>query len=204
MPTFDVFLRIHTSSRDPSETPQTWGAVKSDERVARKSIIRAPGIISIEPGSSPAEVKWYPWTNTSAISGYRKLLTSTFGILDSTTVTHTFTFPPLDAEAALEEFATDQDDIENTQIRNSTMGFQIATKHTNGGGERNIRLYTRVYHRTSGGTETLLHTEDTEIGFNITHDVWHNFAFNVTLNTHFKENERLVIKYAAEDKGVPA
>ena len=205
MASFDLFLRIQKTTRVGFIPPETYVALKSDERVARKQLIHAPaGIVSVEPGTSPSAIFWNVWNITSGISGYKQLLTSSLGAHDDTTIAHTFNFLPLDPEVALEEFATEQNDLEGTQVRNSTMTFQIATKHTWTGTERNIFVYTEIYHRTSGGAETLLKRITTNVGFNIPENVFTSFTFDVTLNTRFREDERLVIKYRAKDGGTPA
>ncbi len=200
---FDLFLGIQKSSRIEFISPLTWGGTKADERVARKGIIKAPGLIYVEPGTSPSQQTWNAWNIASSISGYKVLAQSTSGTSDLTTVTAAFSTPPL-LTLDLEEFATAQNDLEGKQVRNSTMGFQISVKHTNSGAERSVKFFTKVYHRTSGGTETLLHTQETEVALNIAEDVFHQYAFDVLLNTQFFEDERLVIKCSAEDKGIPA
>ena len=204
MASFDLFLEVHKTSRFGFDAPETYGALRYDERVPRKNLIHAPaGIVSVEPGTTPSEVVWVPWRILSGISGYDALQLTTAGVHDQASVKHTFTYPPLDPEVALQEYVTGLNDLEGKQVRNSTMTFKITTKHTHVLAERNIFVYTEVYHRTSGGTETLLKRTTTNVGFNIPENVFTLFTFDVTLNTRFRADERLVIKYRAKDGGVP-
>ena len=202
MVTFDVRLQTRGTTRFGFADDRTNGALTADQRYLRKDIIQSPAIVTIQEAQSGTTQKWFTWDlSHPSISGYKRLRFQNVGV--DTVESVTFSSPPLEGEKVFEEFATSAGDLNNIQVRNSTMTFNIKTLHTNSGAERSIKVYVKIYHRTSGGTETLLAEYTKEVGLNITEDNWHIFSESVTINQKFLVNEILVIKYSVEDKGIP-
>lgn len=201
MPSFDLKLKIVTTSKFGLAEDRTKGALTADQRVARTGIILSPGMVDVGKAQAGATTHWYAWDLASTgISGYRRLRSVRVGL--DASIDTTFTYPPLE-QHAIEEFATQAADLAGVQVRNSTMPFRIETLHTDTT-DRNCEVTVDIYHRTSGGTETLLATYVEQVVRGFTANVWQVFTEDVTLNTQFGPSERLVIKYSGEDKGVPA
>lgn len=109
-----------------------------------------------------------------------------------------------DSSCAVDEWATNTGVMDGVSINaGQTMDISIsASRNTNTSEEAHLEV--EVYHRTTGGTETLL---DTVVLANLDTDMaFHNFTgtWSVSSDQAFATDELLVIKITNDNTGVPA
>ena len=139
------------------------------------------------------------WNTSSSISGYRKFLNT--GALKNTDFDIVTSIPatgPYPEEVAIEEFATDAGALDSNYMSSYLSACRVTAMHA-GASNNRVTIRADVYHRTSGGTETLIAQGSSDAVSNTTMTA---YDFNVVLNTVFGTNERLVVKYFAQHTDV--
>lgn len=134
----------------------------------------------------------HPRTTASDISGYSKLETAngSSGTIYACNVSAPFAGI---RDCTAEEFATDAGDLDGilATSTNQTADFKAWYQRIAGAPAADIaQIILDFYHRTSGGTETLIETITRSI---TTSETQHANSFNLA-NQLFGTNERLVIK----------
>lgn len=148
-------------------------------------------VVSI-PGSITS---WRAKNANSDLAGYKKLITG-FGFELSETLTGNCNPTSGPCEVAIEEFATDAGDMDDVRSNNSTTTFRFRGRYTGTPAPGVAELRCKVYHRNTGGSETLLAWFSQAITLTTT-----NFTKEVTINKSWELNERLVVKWSAYFEG---
>lgn len=182
----------------------TWGEVIDGEvdqefftPPLRNGILGGGILNSNIPSSSGTATKWRAWHDAHAtISGYEQLRTTTQGLPSE----HSCTAQTLN-ECAIEQYATTSGDMDDVRITTlSTMDWSIRAKRDSSTSE-NSHIELNLYHRTSGGTETLM---DSVITGNLTTSfVTYTGNWSVSTDFYFAPGSFLVFKYINVNTGVP-
>lgn len=164
-------------------TGESWGVITDGEVAPTLGIgeIIEPNMVSApvmgDPGDPGTDTTRYFWDQTNAsISGYRRLRTTSTGIRTTKIVTFEDDPPELQ-EVLVDEFATSSGDMDGVSVNGSTMTWRIHCKALNTPGGASSALL-RLYHRTTGGTETLLQEVNTGPLSNAFED--HDLEFSFT------------------------
>lgn len=190
---FNATFRIFQSHKSTSVPVACQAPIIAGEVHQAAMIIQAPGHV-MEKDSNLLDViqyDWDGWDTASSIAGYRKFLISTF--LKTTNYDITVSIPdagPYPEEVAIEEFATDAGALDATVSNASTTTFSVRANHA-GTGVNRVTIRADIYHRTSGGTETLIN----QTSFGPLTTTMAQYTNSVTLNYAWSTNERLVVKY---------
>ena len=199
MADIDGFVKDVAFTRGPQGTSQTFFEVIDGEVIA--STLQPPiggrvlrTRIVANAGDS---TKWYAFHQAhSTISGYERLSTSNLGELTDEKCTAAAL-----ANCAIEEYATLAGNMNDVIINTvSTMDWSITAKKdpvsTN-----EVHIELKIFHRTTGGTETLIATIDTP---NVTTSyVIYTGTWSVSSQVTFGSNEILVGKYRNFNTGTP-
>lgn len=171
---------------------ETYGDLLFDKRPARIGAIKA-GMVHNQVADAGTEDRYVAWDINSSVGGKKKLRTATSGgKVEFSATVGTSTDNPI------EEFVTDQDELEINQVRHSTSTFSVKAKKDSETSEV-CTCGIKIYHRTSGGSYTFLGEYDTG-------DLTTSFAIytaEIEINATFKIDERLEIRYRAYNNGAP-
>ena len=197
MATLDIDIQDLTPSKFDADLPKTFVDIRDGELAAKTGIIQLGVIPVIQPAAAGTLVQHRATSTTSDIGGYRKLAGLSLGLY--TTRTTTFDGTPIPTgEQPIEEYDRSGGVIEGVESNNSTETVGVrARKVTPGAQVCKVRM--EVYHRTSGGTETLL-------GSFTTPDLTSSFANyegEVTIDQAWATGERIVLKAVGINEGVP-
>ena len=144
--------------------------------------------------------KWRALSNSSSdIAGYRLLGQINTGVRQTLTVTFSGTPIPT-GEELFDEYVTALGATNGHESNNSTTEVGIRGRKNIAGGTEVCKIRIDVYHRTTGGTETLLDSFTTP---DLTNGTYVDFAGNVTINRAWGTDERLVTKFVGINLGDP-
>lgn len=191
MASFNVYLEVIQASKFFFQTGRSLAPVTDTQR---RRIIQDVGVI--DNVQSTSTTTFYLWDTTSDITGYRYLLTATAGLRVELSVAMDDTLE-VPYEFALEEFTTQQNSMEGKNSRGTSTTFSMQAYH-DGDPDRVVKIVVEIYHRTSGGTETLITEYEETISTTST-----TYTESVTLNATWQNDERMVIKVRARDEGIP-
>ena len=104
---------------------------------------------------------------------------------------------PFPQENSFEEWSTAAGVMNGISSNGSTTAFKVEAKKA--ASPEDVWLKIRAYHRTTGGTETLL-DEDIVGPLDTTLT---QYSVNLTISQSWGTNERLVIKYRIVNNGIP-
>lgn len=156
-------------------------------------VIQPFGVIPTRtPGSSGTPVNRFAKSNAHAIDGYRSLLGGGF----RGTFNDRFNTAQTNQTILIEEYATDAGDLDGVEVNGSDTDWVVSAKRS--GTTEDAAIEIRFYHRTSGGTETLLATAETT---NLTTS-FVTYTGMVNFTQSFGMNELLVVKFYIHNKGV--
>jgi len=197
MATITGIVRDHTTNKSFIETAITRIDFKDGElaRSVAVGVIRSPGVLPHgTAGSAGSTLIRNAKGTASDIGGYRDLQ-STAGVgfrSDRSAIAQT------NQTILIEEYATDAGDLDGVNVTGvSALNWQVEARRAFSSIEDAV-IEMRWYHRTAGGSETLLDTQETT---NLTTS---NATYNGTasITTSFATNERLVWKFFIHNKGV--
>lgn len=139
------------------------------------------------------------WSTASGISGYRKfLITGATKTTDYDIVVSIPASGPYPEHVAIEEFATDAGAMDGYAINAVATSCRVTAMHA-GSSSNRVTIRADIYHRDSGGTETLIAQGSSDVISNTTMTA---YDFTVVLNKKFETNDRLVAKYIAQHTDV--
>ena len=198
MASLDIEMRDITRTKFAFDTAQSFTNIRDGEVVSSMGIIQPVGIIPVPSAGSAGTLKKHIAENlASDIGGYRKLTALTVGALGILKVT--FAGSPIPTgEQTIEEYATAAGIMDGIESNNSTAEAGVQARKVPDGEEVN-KVRVEVYHRTTGGTETLL-------GSFTTPDLtgsFVNYTGDITINRSWGTNERLVVKFIGINLGDP-
>lgn len=146
---------------------------------------------ALQPGDISAAVPIFMFSATNSdISGYESMPSLnlyTAGAEANNGGTAASTTP-----AIMEEFATNVGFPNLTLIPSGTVTIHFETQKS--AGANNYYVYTELYKRTSGGTETLLGTSDTTSPSAVNTRVQQDMTIELASNTSLNATDRLVAK----------
>ena len=178
-----VTIMIENTTHDVAKFPVV------DSGVAGAGYVVQPGVLQPPvAGSSDVTTNFYARTTASDIAGYRKLLTANANT--STEYSGSCTPPPTDAcSFAIEEFATDAGAMDGITMTAETVTVRYRAKKSAGVDPSHVTV--ELYHRTSGGVETLItSTDSADLGTS-----YANYTWSPTITKSWGTNERLVVKF---------
>ncbi len=182
-------------------TPESYTQVRDGEAAAKTGIIRPTGILPvIQAANAGTLATWNAFENAHAdIAGYRLLAGILTGQFKQLRVTFVGDPAIPTGEMIFDEWATTAGAMDGVESNNSTVTASIRGRKTVPGTEE-CKIRIDIYHRTTGGTETLLDsftTPDLTSSFA-------NYTGDVTLDGSWADDELLVAKCTAINLGVPA
>ena len=197
MASLDIEIQHINSSKFGFEAPKSYVNIRDGAVAGSMGIIQL-GIIPVPSASVGGTLRKHTATGISSdISGYRKLIALSSGIFITEKVT--FTGSPIPTgEQTIKEYATDAGVMDGIESNNSTVEAAVRARKVPDATEVN-KVRVEVYHRTTGGTETLL-------GSFTTPDLtgsFVNYTGDVTINRSWGTNERLVAKFIGINLGDP-
>jgi hypothetical protein len=180
------YTQIEYTLGDVAKHPITNSAVAG----TLKGIIQRGVLPKKIGGSSAVTTNWYARATASDISGYNTL--STTNSNDNTVYTCNFMGGSLCPCAAV-SFATDAGAMDGVNSVNETTTHRVRAKYALGTqhclGSDGL-IIVDVYHRDTSGTETLIGS-----GRAIITTSYSTVTINMTINSSWATNERLVVKY---------
>ena len=198
MASLDIEIQHINSSKFGFDTGRTYVNIRDGAVAGSMGIIQPVGIIPVPSASVGGTLRKHMAVGTlSNIGGYRKLTALAVGIFVTEKVTFTGTPIPT-GELTIEEYATDAGVMDGIESNNSTVEAAVRARKVPDATEVN-KVRVEVYHRTTGGTETLL-------GSFTTPDLtgsFVNYTGDVTINRSWATNERLVAKFIGINLGDP-
>ncbi len=133
----------------------------------------------------------------SDIGGYLKLEESINYKANSDQVVASTNAGPYPELTNFEEFSTDAGLMDGIDGNGSTTAFRIQAKKASS--TEDIFMRIKAYHRTTGGTETLL--DEVDVGPLDT--TLTEYTGDLTTTASWGTNERLVLKYVIVNNGIP-
>ena len=199
MATLDIEIMDIKRSKIVFDPATSYVKIRDGAVVGSTGIIQPVGIIPVPSVGSAGTLKThFAEELASDISNYSKLTVLTAGERRIQKVT--FTGSPIPTgEQTIEEYATDAGVMDGIESNNSTVEAAVRARKVPDATEVN-KVRVEVYHRTTGGTETLL-------GSFTTPDLtgsFVNYTGDVTINRSWGTNERLVAKFIGINLGDPA
>lgn len=140
-------------------------------------------------GGSPITTNWYARQNVSDISGYLRLRNANSNDLYVATCV---TDGEVDADLPCEEWSTDAGDLDGVTMTAETVSILTRARWIKVGAPPNplsVTAMWELYHRTSGGTESLI----TSWSHALTTS-YQNFSSSKTITKAWGTNERAVLK----------
>ena len=198
MASLDIEIMDNKRSKVVFDDAKSYVKIRDGEVAGSMGIIQL-GVIPVPSAGSAGTLKThFAEELASDISNYSKLTVLTAGERRIQKVT--FTGSPIPTgEQTIEEYATDAGVMDGIESNNSTVEAAVRARKVPDATEVN-KVRVEVYHRTTGGTETLLGsftTPDLTGGFV-------NYTGDVTINRSWGTNERLVAKFIGINLGDPA
>lgn len=195
---FNVYLQVLDGSKFIFASDYTYGKITNSNRNKLKRIIHHGGMVPKSQGTTTGSTTtWKAWFDASDISTYKKLKTNDGIGLDITFTGLTTTNPPYPQYTSSQYFATDAGNMNGVQSNTVTNTFRIYCRADAGMGLEQVFCECYVYHRTTGGTETLL--TNFEVGpITIVNAVYDT---DVTITSQFDTNERIVFRYRFRNDG---
>lgn len=199
---FNAELRILQEVKLGSVGATPTAARTPDIAETRKvGIIGAPGVLMVKHVlGSTVTSNWIAYSNSSDISGYRLLRSTTssnnldllYGMDD------TPASPP--EYSVLEEFATASGDLVNVLV-NSSVTFDVTCRKS--GSSADVFIEGYVYHRDAAGTETDIGGGDIFTAIGALSTTMTEYNSTITIAQRWNGTERLVYKLRFRNEGVP-
>lgn len=200
MASLTISIQDQETSKLLPVAAKTFARIQNGQVFPRTGVIHPTGIIPVPRAAVAGTTLFRSARDTASdIGGYRKLTSAIRGLFLTRTATFTGTPIPT-GEQAIEEYATDAGDMDGVVSNASTREFGIRAQKDVGGGTEECYVRMEVYHRTTGGTETLLASWTTP---NLTDATWVDYTEDLTITQSWGTNERLVAKLVARNDGVP-
>lgn len=188
--------------REAGSAPETWVESLVGWTAAvtgSPNIITPVGVhASIGAASEGGTTKhWNVWTTNHAISGFESLFVPDLD--DEVTESEACTTGP-NTFCDLEEYATVAGDMTgDIRAAAPAMDWQVRAVRSVADSDHDYSVELRFYHRTSGGTETLLDTKNTS--FLSTIDVSYTGTWSVSSDQTFNSTDLLVVKFRFNNQG---
>lgn len=197
MASLTIEIQHLTPSKFFTDLPMTYIHIRDGEKTA-KNLITAPfGLMGARAATAGVLVEHAATSTGSDIGGYRKL--SGVAVGQYTTVLTTFSGTPIPTgEQPIEEYDRSGGTIEGVDSNGSTTAIGVRARKVVPGTQV-CKVRMEVYHRTSGGTETLLDswtTGDLTSGFV-------DLSSTVTIRQSWATGERIVLKAVGINEGIP-
>lgn len=197
MASLTIEIQHLTPNKFFSDLPKTYIDVRDGEKTIKKLITAPVGLVGTRAAAAGILIQHRAISTASDLGGYRKLSGLSTG--QYTTVLTTFSGTPIPlGEQPIEEYDRSGITIEDVDSNGSTTTIAVrARKAVPGTQVCKVRM--EVYHRTSGGTETLLDswtTGDLTSGFV-------DLSSTVTIRQSWATSERLVLKAVGINEGIP-
>ena len=182
---------------DPTEVP-----ISDTPETITVGVLRpASLLLQSRVKGSPATTTWFAFSDSSSdISGYRVLTNSG---LDEKRSNLTLTYAMDDMATppeytALEEFVTEPNVMDNVFANGVSTTLSVTAWKDVGGVLNDVYIEGYVYHRDTGGTETLLTSFEDLVSTTST-----KYTHSVSLVRRWQPGERLVSKYRFRNDGIP-
>ena len=203
MATVTIDFQHVASSKFIFDTATSFAKIRDGEVAAVPLGMITPfGVIPVEQAAVGGILrKFRAFSNASAdIAGYRLLAKIDTGARGTLTVAFVGTPVPPTGEELFDEYVTVLGEMDGQESNNSTTEVGIRGRKDTAGGTEVCKIRIDVYHRTSGGTETLLDSFTTP---DLTNGTYVDFTGNVTIDRTWGTDERLVTKFTGINLGVP-
>lgn len=198
MPSLTVEMQEMTLDKFGTDLVRSYAQIRDGEVFRKTGVIQPVGVLPrIQAADAGILKKWSAFTTASDIGLYRSLFTSSTGQYQTRLTTFSGTPIPT-GEQVIEEYATVIGAMDDVSVNGSTEELAVRAKK-DVPGTQVCKVRVDVYHRTTGGTETLLAgftTPELTSGFA-------NYAGDVTFTRSWATDERLVVKFVGINLGIP-
>lgn len=197
MPSLTVEIQHIEPSKFFTDLAQTYVYIRDGEQTIKKLIAAPVGLIGTRAAVVGVQTQHRAISTGSDIGGYRKLSGLNVGMY--ATVLTTFSGTPIPTgEQPIEEYDRSGGTIEGVDSNGSTTVVAVRARKVVPGTQV-CKVRMEVYHRTSGGTETLLDSWTTA---NLTSG-FVDLSGTVTIRQSWVTGERIVLKAVGINLGIP-